>query len=293
MRGIKSNLKTDRGKEWKVTEAGLTDLHIHTNASDGTWDIPTLIEKLRRNRITHFSITDHDTFINSEKMLKEDLQGLNFVIGVEVSSMVEQKEFHILAYDFDYTNKELNELLLFNQSARKEYDRRIIEYLKSENIIKDTTGYDDYRYHPSRGGWESLNYLIDKGIITHKNEFFSLLENMGGSPEFKNPQAVVEVILRAGGTPVLAHPTNYCPIEKLNKNVLDRWIEWGIQGIECYSPYLRQQSDAGVLVDYCKDQNLLITSGSDCHGEFLDRPLGYPKITLDNLVVPFLKPKVW
>lgn len=290
MRKIMRDVKNGELMDKKLTGEGFTDLHIHTNASDGTWDISTLIKELKKKRITHFSVTDHDTFMNSQKMLHEDLGELSFVIGAEISSMIEYKEFHILAYDFDYTNKELNQLLLFNQSARIEYDRRIIEHLKTQDIIEDIKDYDDYRYDPSRGGWESLNYLIDKGIITDKNEFFSLIENMDAKPKFKNPQVVTEVIKRAGGTPILAHPTNYYPIEKVNKNVLDRWADWGIDGIECYSPYLKEQSDAQVFVDYCISHDLLITSGSDCHGEFLNRPLGYPTITLDYLEAPFLKP---
>ncbi|NBG88732.1 PHP domain-containing protein [Isachenkonia alkalipeptolytica] len=292
---LKHRKKKERNHTIALSERrgeGLTDLHIHTNASDGTWDTATLIKKLRENNIIHFSITDHDTFINSKKMLNEDLIGLNFVIGVEVSSMINQEEYHILAYDFDYDHKEFNDLLIFNQKARKEYDRKIIEHLKNKSIIKDVTDYNAYSYNPSRGGWDSLNYLIDKGVINHKAEFFSLIENLDLKPEFKDPGEVIEVIKKAGGTPILAHPTNYLPIESVENGVLDRWFDWGIHGIECYSPYLSQQSDADIFIDYCKEHDLLITSGSDCHGEFLNRPLGYPNIKLDNLIVPFLDQKL-
>lgn len=276
-------------KKSEEIENGLTDLHIHTNASDGTWDISTLIKKLKNNNIRNFSITDHDTFLNSKRMLWENLTGLNFVIGVEVSSSLDQGEYHILAYDFDYNNEQFHDLLAFNQRSRKDYDGKIIDHIKNTGVLRDVSDFIAYRYNPSRGGWDSLNYLIDKGIVHNKTEFFSLIKNMDAVPEFKKPKEVIEVIKKAGGTPILAHPTNYYPIENFESEVFDRWIKWGIKGIECYSPYLKQKSDADIFIDYCKENHLLITSGSDCHGDFLNRPLGYPNITLDHLTVPFFK----
>jgi len=61
----------------------LVDLHIHTNASDGTWDRHELIEKLLENDIGLFSITDHDTIENSRAIINE-LEGyeLKSTIGV-------------------------------------------------------------------------------------------------------------------------------------------------------------------------------------------------------------------
>ena len=47
-----------------------TDLHIHTNVSDGTWDVYELKEKLIKNNIKIFSITDHDDIGNIENMAR-------------------------------------------------------------------------------------------------------------------------------------------------------------------------------------------------------------------------------
>lgn len=265
----------------------LIDLHIHTNASDGTWDIKNLLRNIRKKEIQYFSVTDHDTFENSKKMLTEDLNGLSFTIGVEISSIYNNREYHILAYNFDYNNAELCDLISFNQKARKEYDISIIEYVKEIGVIKDVSDYRDYTYNRNRGGWNSLNYLIDKKIVNTKEEFFVLIKDMAKKPEFKEPKEVINTILSAGGVPILAHPTHYFPIENYPMDKLDKFKKWKIKGIECYSPYLKDIDDANLFIKFCKTNDLYITSGSDCHGEFLNRPLGEPSISLEDIYIPF------
>ena len=52
----------------------------------------------------------------------------------------------------------------------------------------------------------------------------------------------------------------------------------GIDGIECYSPYYKDISDADYYKNYCRNNNMLIMSGSDYHGDFVKtRKLGKPE----------------
>lgn len=39
----------------------MIDLHVHTNYSDGTWDLKKLLEEAEKAKIEVLSITDHDT----------------------------------------------------------------------------------------------------------------------------------------------------------------------------------------------------------------------------------------
>ena len=43
-------------------------MHIHTVASDGTWDVAELKEELKKNKIHIFSVTDHDSVDNIKNM---------------------------------------------------------------------------------------------------------------------------------------------------------------------------------------------------------------------------------
>ena len=72
------------------------DLHIHTDFSDGSWSKETLLDEINQKDISIFSITDHDS-IESVKLMetKELKSGQIFIPGVEISSTLDKKEYHI------------------------------------------------------------------------------------------------------------------------------------------------------------------------------------------------------
>ena len=91
----------------------LVDLHIHTNASDGTWDRHELIERLPENNIGPFSITDHDTIENSRAIIDElERYNLRFTIGVEFSCTYMNKNYHVTADSFDANNTSFHQSLV-------------------------------------------------------------------------------------------------------------------------------------------------------------------------------------
>lgn len=265
------------------------DMHIHTNASDGTWTVKELLELIIKNKIKVFSITDHDTIENSVRILGSIPNDICYVIGAEISSTYNGEEYHITAYNFDYRNSKLNELLKFNQIQRKEFNNKVIQYVKEANKIKDIKDYYYYRYDRSRGGWESLNYLIDKKIVKDLREYFEIIKSSNERLYFKNPKEVIETIKDAGGYSFLAHPSAYKKGEKLSLEILKELKNYGVSGIECYSPYLKDTEDADYYVRFCEEYDLMISAGSDCHGEFNNRTLGVPKINIDKLKLDFIK----
>lgn len=265
------------------------DMHIHTTASDGTWTIEELLELIIKNNIKLFSITDHDTIENSIKILCSIPDNINYVVGVEISCTYNRQEYHITAYDFDYRNAKLNDLIKFNQMQRKEFNAKIIKFVKEINKIKDITDYFSYKYDSKRGGWESLNYLLDKNIVKDLNEYFEIIRLSNERLCFKNPKEVIEIIKDAGGYSFLAHPSAYKKGDNLLIEVLKEWKDYGITGIECFSPYLRNAVDADYYVKFCAENNLMISAGSDCHGEFNNRVLGTPKVNIDKIKLDFIK----
>ena len=260
------------------------DLHIHTNSSDGTWGKGELIENLLDNNINIFSITDHDTIENS-KLIISELEGCNlkYMIGVELSCTHMNKEYHITAYSFDFNNNSLLELLESNQRVRDEYNTTTIKLLERVNPKIDYSRYKNYQHDRRRGGWKSLNFLLDEGIVRNLSEYFNLLKDLDVKMVFNDPATVIDIIKEAEGVPFLAHPSGYFNGEKMPTRELKKWIDFGISGIECYTSY-GSIEDAKEYVKFCNKNNLLISGGSDCHGTFVpDRKLGNPKVTLDML----------
>lgn len=265
------------------------DMHIHTTASDGTWTVDELLELIIDKNIKVFSVTDHDTIENSIKMLDMVPNNICYVIGVEISCRYSGQEYHITAYNFDYKNSKLNELLKFNQAQRGEFNIEVVQYVKEMNMIKDIKDYFSYEYDRRRGGWESLNYLLDKNIVKNLREYFEIIKLMNKRLTFKTPKEVIETIKEAGGYSFLAHPSGYSKGEKLPFHILKEWRDYGISGIECFSPYLKDIEDARYYVKFCEQNNLMISAGSDCHGKFNNRTLGVPKVSIDEIKLDFVK----
>ncbi len=261
----------------------LVDLHIHTNASDGTWDRHELVEKLLKSNIGLFSITDHDTIENS-KAISNELEGyeLKSTIGVEISCTYMDREYHMTAYSFDVNNTSLLQLLEENRKVRHDNNAGTIRLLEADNPGIDSSNYKRYQYERNRGGWKSLNYLLDQKLIRDVAGYHDLLDRLGNKLIFKDPETIVNAVKKAQGISFLAHPNAYFQGIHLPTKQLKKWMDFGISGIECYSSYpgIVKAED---YVNFCRKNNLLVSGGSDCHGTFISTKLGDPRITLDML----------
>lgn len=261
----------------------LADLHIHTNASDGTWNKYELVDKLLENNIGLFSITDHDTIENSRTIIDE-LEGysLKYTIGAEISCTYMNKTYHITAYTFAANDTSLLQLLKENRRVWDDSNASMIRSLEADNPRVDYSRYKNYQYERNRGGCKSFNFLLDLGLVKDSPEHYSLLEKLGNMLLYKDPETIISTVKKAQGISFLAHPNVYFQGPNLSTEQLKKWIDFGISGIECYSsfPGVVKSED---YVSFCKKNNLLISGGSDCHGTFLGRKLGNPRITLDML----------
>lgn len=75
------------------------DLHIHSDYSDGKYSSDEIYEKCDLLNINYASICDHDG-INIQKK-----QNPNFINGIEINVLINQKKQHILCYNIDTNSK--------------------------------------------------------------------------------------------------------------------------------------------------------------------------------------------
>ena len=98
----------------------------------------------------------------------------------------------------------------------------------------------------------------------------------------------IELIRGAGGIPVLAHPMK---ISHLTKNENDNFFEelerqllklksWGLAGMECYYSG-HQPADTERLTALANKHGLIITAGSDFHGEEFDKSIAIGGFSTD------------
>lgn len=250
----------------------LTDLHMHSYYSDGTMSPREIVEDAKKRNVQLIAITDHNV-LDSYTELKEAAEefGIKVIRGVEIDARFEDIVVHILAYNFE-DNENLFNLI---HKAKNELLETSIELIKRmendyENISSED--YEAYDYDKRKGGWKGIHYLFDRGITS---ELFEGVKYYGkykcGHEYFDYPtvEEVVKVVHEANGYVVLAHPCNYyknnTKEEVLEK--LEKFKSIGIDGVECYYP-ANSEMMTETCVEFCKNNDMIITVGSDSHGEF-------------------------
>jgi len=268
------------------------DLHMHTVASDGTQRPKELLNEVIEKDIKIFAITDHDSVDSIDEMhrLVADTERI-FIPGVEISTSYKGKEIHLLTYHLKTDNKVLNDILSANQEVRELFNQKIIQHVATLKPNVSLEDYLVYKRDPSWGGWKAENYLRDIGAIHHLGDLFQMLRSMDDVMTFEAPESIVPKLKAEGAVIVLAHPPAYYGGDPLPKDMLDHFVEVGIDGIECFSPYYKEEDESIYYTDYCVKKGLMISCGSDYHGDFIQtRHMGHPEKTLKDLSIdPLLK----
>ena len=250
----------------------LTDLHMHSYYSDGTMSPREIVEDAKKRNVQLIAITDHNV-LDSYTELKEAAEefGIKVIRGVEIDARFEDIVVHILAYNFE-DNENLFNLV---HKAKNELLETSIELIKRmendyENISSED--YEAYDYDKRKGGWKGIHYLFDRGITS---ELFEGVKYYGqykcGHEYFDYPtvEEVVKAVHEANGYVVLAHPCNYyknnTKEEVLEK--LEKFKSIGIDGVECYYP-ANSEMMTETCVEFCKNNDMIITVCSDSHGDF-------------------------
>lgn len=261
------------------------DLHIHSNYSDGSDDISNLFLEIKKAGLEIFALTDHDTVAGCAEMSQIVSDGIKFIPSVELTCKVDFVKCHILGYNCDYTNETLLKLIEKGKNLRKIKLETRINYLKNVWNIELTKEELDWLYsRKSVVKTHIANILVNRGLATDNvSAMKKYLDGCkAGDTRFTGEEAI-EAILSAGGLPVWAHPLGgegevHITEEEFFKR-FEVMIKLGIQGLEChYSRY--SKSEAEFLVKVARENNLLITGGSDYHGTNKDIPLA--KLNIDN-----------
>jgi predicted metal-dependent phosphoesterase TrpH len=248
------------------------DLHMHTTASDGASTPTELIEKCVDLGLEKIAVTDHDNVTNVEKVKKlGEKNGLKVISGIEISTYRGEAEYHILGYFVDVENDALLGLTEAILDSRVERTHKMIEKLTEMGYPLDFADVKKYATGVSLGRPHIARAMIEKGYIEEIGDAFTQEFIAGGGKAYvekKNvlPAEAIEVILKAGGIPVIAHPYIINHGKSLGKKEIARLKEVGLKGVEVY----QTKHNKKITKKYKKiaeELELLITGGSDYHGE--------------------------
>ncbi len=265
------------------------DLHVHSNASDGTYTPKELVSLAKKSNIAAFALTDHDTVDGVETAIIEGKkQNVEVIPAIELSAKYNGKEIHILGYGIDYKSEKLQRTLDEFEHIRNKRNEKIIERLQQQGF---SITFEKIRELFPIGVITRMHlakYLVENSYVSSTEEAFDKYLGDRGCcfvpKEEISVKEAIQCILRNKGCPVLAHPMRY----RLTENELDNLVEecttFGLIGIEAiYSTntWYDEQRTRQLANKY----NLLITGGSDFHGE--NKPHIKLGIGRGNLKIPY------
>lgn len=257
------------------------DLHLHTVFSDGTSTAQELIDEAKKSGLSAISVVDHDTVLALDSTLKAGKEkNIEVLPGIELTAEYEGLEIHILGYLIDYKNEQLLKKLQFLRKNRIERIYKIVDKLKEQGIkIKPETILEGISEQGTVGRLHAARAMVKEGLVTSVFEAFQ--KYIGDKCpayvlNFKlSPQEAIELIKSAGGIPVLAHPY----ILKRN-DLIPAFADLGLMGLEAYYTE-HSQSMVNSYLELAKRYNLLVTGGSDYHGE------AKPEVRMGAVKIPY------
>ncbi len=252
------------------------DLHIHSTASDGTLSPLEILRLAHQLNLGAIAITDHDTMAGVKEALAQGIPpSLKFLPGVEISVLPPPTfsnlgSFHFLGYSIDPDNTLLNHTCSELQRARKNRNPRILKILNELGLNITLTQVQKEAGECQLGRPHIAQVMLKKGYVKSINEAFDRYLSQG-KPAYVDKYRLdcakaIEIILAAGGVPVLAHPfLVQTQNDKILEDLVITLMEMGLQGLEVYYPEHSPEKTA----HYAKIANrrrLLMTGGTDFHG---------------------------
>ena len=252
------------------------DLHIHSTASDGSFTPAEILEHAQKLNLAAIAITDHDAIDGSREALQIGIPpSFNFLTGVEISAahppfFPGSGSFHILGYNINLDNRELNQALSRLQDARRNRNPAILRRL-NELGFQITLEEVNQEVGEGQLGRPHIAYaMVKKGFVASIDEAFDKYLGTNG-PAYVDKYRIeceqaINIIRAAGGVPVLAHPAllnieNDQKLDALLKNL----VKMGLKGIEVYYPE-HSPRQVRQYTELAGKYGLLMTGGTDFHG---------------------------
>jgi predicted metal-dependent phosphoesterase TrpH len=250
------------------------DLHTHSDESDGTFTPSEVVRRAAELGLDVVALTDHDTTAGLEEAGEAAREvGVELVPGVEFSAEYEGTSIHVLCYWMDASNEELQTELQRLRDDRFRRGEMMIEKLRAlgfdisfERVRRIAGGGNIVRPHVAQA-------MVEAGIVADEAEAFDRYIADGGPAHVPkhalDPLDSVDLIGRAGGVCVLAHPGMWGDQTSVPDDLIAAMAGRGMVGLEVdhtdHTP--EQRSTYRAMAERL---GLVATGGSDCHGTRYD-----------------------
>ncbi|MBR6142848.1 MAG: PHP domain-containing protein [Treponema sp.] len=259
----------------------MIDLHTHSTASDGTFSPAELVRYAKEKGLSALALTDHDTVDGILEAQAEALKaGIEFVPGIELTVQWPTGEFHLLGLGLRQKSAELARAIDFLKGERNRRNLKMAEKLREMGVeITYEEVYERFK-RQNIGRPHFASYMAEKGIVKQRQVAFDKYFAKGRpcyvDREGLDLEVAVEAIKTSGGIPVQAHPLSmYVSWGKMDAT-MEMIRDKGVMGLEAWHPGVRI-SEAERLEELGKNLGMVVTAGSDFHGEKVrvDRHIGF------------------
>ncbi|SKC47845.1 inositol monophosphatase family protein [Maledivibacter halophilus] len=247
------------------------DLHVHTNISDSNYSIEETIQMAKEQGITHLGIVDHDTTLGLKKAIEVgEKYGIKIIPGIEISAYdyKNNRKVHILGYKFDLNAHNIKNLC--DPIIKKRHNNslwQIEKLIENGYKIRLDEVYEKAKYSTCIYKQHIMDVLIEKGYTDkiYSSLYKQLFKGNGicaRDIEYIDVFDAVKAIKGDGGIAVLAHPG-----QLKSYDLIDDLVEIGLDGIELYHED-HTDADHRKILEYQEKYNLILTGGSDYHGDY-------------------------
>ncbi|WP_136158362.1 RNase RNM [Escherichia coli] len=251
--------------------AVIYDLHSHTTASDGCLTPEALVHRAVEMRVGTLAITDHDTtaaIAPAREEISRSGLALNLIPGVEISTVWENHEIHIVGLNIDITHPLMCEFLAQQTERRNQRAQQIAERLEKAQIPGALEGAQRLAQGGAVTRGHFARFLVECGKASSMADVFKKYLARGKTgyvpPQWCTIEQAIDVIHHSGGKVVLAHPGRYNLSAKWLKRLVAHFAEHDGDAMEVaqcqQSPNERTQ-----LATLARQHHLWASQGSDFH----------------------------
>ncbi|HEY1820483.1 MAG TPA: PHP domain-containing protein [Trebonia sp.] len=246
------------------------DLHVHSNASDGTDSPAEVMRRARAAGLDVVALTDHDTQAGVAAARAALPEGLTLIPGMELSCDLAGRSVHLLAYRFDPAEPVLSAETAQIRDDRTYRAKAMVDRMRElgagvtwEQVLAIADGAVVGRPHLARA-------LAAAGAVATPADAFTDDWIADGGRAFVDRYApdlarAVGLVRAAGGVPVLAHPRS--PGYEIPDDAIESLAGAGLGGIEVFH-FDHDEAARTRLAQLAKSLNLIMTGGSDDHGSY-------------------------
>ncbi len=241
------------------------DLHTHSTVSDGTLSPYEIIDLAYDAGLQGVAITDHDNICSEDIASYAQKKNITLIQGIEFSTDI--VNLHIIGYNLNINCKVLQDYINNQKLERERALREMCERTEKYNVPVAYEELQRYTSNKTIGRPHLAAIMVEKGYVKNIYQAFHkyLRYDRPVFVDYKkyNFKRILNIILECNGTPVLAHPGML--YKNTFKKIIFDAVKNGLKGIEIYYPR-HSYKQTYEFYKLAKENNLLITGGSDFHG---------------------------